>query len=221
MSLNIKRNMATGLLVIVPIAAAAWVLYFSFMWVDRLLWDRLRFSFLREGGVPGVGFLIVILVVFLTGLFTNDYLGGRVVRWWEGQLLRIPLFNKIYAPTKQVSEAFFSPERKRIFRSVGMIEFPQKGSFTVAFEVNSVGPEMSSRLSETGMPADMTAVFVPTPPNPAAGFLVFVPRSEYRVMPMSIEDGLKMVISCGVFLPLDKVVPIEDEQVPAGQRRGA
>jgi uncharacterized membrane protein len=70
------------------------------------------------------------------------------------------------------------------------------------------------------MPADMTAVFVPTPPNPAAGFLIFVPRSEYRVMPMSIEDGLKMVISCGVFLPMEKVMSMADEP-SAGQRRGA
>src|SRR5512140_481452 len=96
MGIRFKRNMATGLLVLVPMAAAAWILYFSFMWVDRLLWDRLRFSFVREGGIPCVGFVIVMIVVYLTGLVSNNYLGGRVVRWWEKQLLKIPLFGKIY-----------------------------------------------------------------------------------------------------------------------------
>jgi len=223
MSINFKRNLATGLLVLVPIAAAAWVLYFSFMWVDTLLWDRLRFSFIRKGGIPGVGFLIVLLVVFLTGLVTNDYLGGRFVRWWEKVLLRIPLFNRIYAPTKQMSEAIFSPERKNLFRSVGVVKFMSPSGWAVAFEVNSVPPGMASRLSDAPIPEEMIVVFVPTPPNPATGATLLVPRREFRALPLSIEDGMKMVISCGVYMPPDPVVPLSTQSLDdeAGRRRGA
>jgi uncharacterized membrane protein len=221
MSLRFKKNFITGLLVLVPIAIAAWVLYFTFMWIDRLLWDRLRFSFVREGGVPGVGFLIVILVVFLTGMFTNNVFGGRVVRWWENQLLRVPLFNKIYAPTKQVSEAFFA-QRQQLFKSVGMVEFLSRGSYAVAFEMNSTPPGMAARLSRTPNPEEMLVVFVPTPPNPATGFVLMVPRREYRVLPVSIEEGIKMVVSCGVYVPPDPVVSLEEApEDPSAERRGA
>ncbi len=202
--MNFRRNFLTGLLVIVPAVVAGWVLYQSFVLVDQLLWDRLRFSFLREGGIPGVGVLIVLLFVLLVGTITNDYIGGRIVRRWEGLLLRIPLFNKIYGATKQVSDAFLSPDRATVFKSVGMVDYPRKGCYVMAFEVSPATPRIRNAIP--ALPeGDVVAVFVPSTPNPTTGFLLFVPRCEFHVVPVSLEDGFKMVISGGVFMPGEPV----------------
>jgi len=200
--MNLRRNFLTGLLVIVPAVVAGWVLYQAFIWVDHLLWDRVRFSFLRKGGVPGVGVLIVLLIVLVVGTITNDYIGGRIVRRWERLLLRIPLFNKIYGATKQVSEAFLSPDRTTVFRSVGLVEYPRKGTYILAFEVSTAAPRISKSLAAVP-DQELVAVFVPSTPNPTTGFLLFVPRVEYHVVPVTLEDGFKMVISGGVFMPGD------------------
>jgi uncharacterized membrane protein len=222
MRLNFRRNFLTGLLVLVPAVVAAWVLYNAFMWVDTLLWDRVRFSFVRKGGIPGVGFVIVILVVFLTGILTNNYIGGRLIRGWERVLLRIPLFNKIYSAAKHVSEAFLSPERKNVFRSVGLVEFPRDRAFAIAFEVSPASEPVRRALAARGE-GDWAAVFVPSTPNPTTGFLIIVARPEYRLMSVSIEDGLKMVISGGVFMPPEQIAAGRPGavEVQVGELRGA
>lgn len=217
-----RRHLLTGLLVIIPAVVAGWILVQAFLWVDNLLWDRLRFSFLREGGVPGVGFVLVLVFVLATGWITNHYIGGRLVRAWERMMLKIPLFNKIYGAARQVSEAFLSPERTNVFKSVGMVEFPRPGSWAVAFEVSPVTDPV-----RRGLPGDAgrdhVAVFVPSTPNPTTGFMLLVPRPEYRRLDIPLEDGLKMVISGGVFMPVDRIVPRDDGsvEVERGERRGA
>lgn len=233
MGMNLRRNFLTGLLVLVPAVVAGWVLYQAFRWVDTLLWERVRFSFIRKGGIPGVGIVIVVLVVLLTGYITNDYIGGRIVRRWDRLLLRIPLFNKIYSATKQVSEAFLSPERRAVFRSTGLVEFPRPGSFAVGFEVSPVTSGVYEAAAAVHPGVDLVGVFVPNTPNPTTGFLIVVPRHQYYVMPIPLEDGLKMVISGGVFMPPDRVPPaggagtIRDDgsgtgaAVEAGETRGA
>lgn len=217
-----RRHLLTGLLVIVPALVAGWVLVQAFLWVDHLLWDRLRFSFLREGGVPGVGFLLVLVFVLATGWVTNHYIGGRLVRAGERMMLKIPLFNKIYGATRQVSEAFLSPEGTNVFRSVGMVEFPRPGSWAMAFEVSPV-PEIVRRQLTGDVTHDPVAVFVPSTPNPTTGFLVMVSRADYRQLDIPLEDGLKTVISGGVFMPIDRIVPRDDGTVAVEreERRGA
>ena len=221
--MNFRRNFLTGLLVLVPAVVAGWVLYHAFRWVDTLLWERVRFSFIRKGGIPGVGFVIVILVVLLTGYITNDYIGGRIVRRWDRLLLRIPLFNKIYSATKHVSEAFLSPERRAVFRSTGLVEFPRAGSFAVGFEVSPVTSGIYQAAATVHPGVDLVGVFVPNTPNPTTGFLIIMPRHQYYVLPIPLEDGLKMVISGGVYMPPDRVVPVGDggSTVEAGRNRGA
>ena len=124
---HFRRNLLTGLLVVGPLGISIWVLYHLFHWIDHLLWERVRLSFLHEGGIPGVGFVLVLLIVYLAGLVTTNYIGGRVVRAWERLLLRIPLFNKVYLAAKQVGEAFLSPNRASVFSGVGLIEWPRPG----------------------------------------------------------------------------------------------
>lgn len=200
---HFRRNLLTGLLVIGPLGISIWVLYHLFLWIDHLLWERLRLSFLHEGGIPGVGFVFLLLLVYLTGLFTANYIGGRVVRAWEGLLLRIPLFNKVYLAAKQVGEAFLSPNRASAFRGVALLEFPRKGVYAIVFEVNSgaasiVPPRTSAEPGEL-----FVAVFMPTTPNPTAGNLMFVARRELIPLDISMEDALKVVISGGTVAPTE------------------
>ncbi len=223
---HFRRNLLTGLLVIGPLGISIWVLYHLFLWIDHLLWERLRLSFLHEGGIPGVGFVFILLIVYLTGLFTANYIGGRVVRAWERLLLRIPLFNKVYLAAKQVGEAFLSPNRASAFRGVALLEFPRKGVHVIVFEVNSPAGAIVPRPA-AGEPPDpgeaIVAVFMPTVPNPTTGNLLFVARRELLPLTLSMEDALKMVISGGTVAPesVTRLRADPPESVAPGPSRGA
>lgn len=192
---RLRRHFLTGILVVTPMAVAAWVLYRLLSWVDTLLWAQIRFGWVRREGIPGVGLVIVILLVLLAGVIVNNYLGRRLYAMWDSLLTRIPLFNKIYVAVKQIGEALLSSDRT-VFRSVGLIEYPRKGVWSMVFLTESPGTEIQTRLG-----GGMRSVFLPTTPNPTSGFFLIVPEKEIVHLDMSVENGLKMVISGGAFVP--------------------
>ncbi len=183
------------MLVVVPAAVAAWVLYRLFYWVDTLLWEDIRFGWVRPGGIPGVGIIAVTLAVLLIGLLVNNYLGRRLYSVYDRFLTRIPLFNKIYTALKQIGEALFASERT-VFRAVGMIEYPRRGLWSLVFITESPNEEMHAIAGER-----LRSVFLPTTPNPTSGFLLMVPEKDLTALAISVEEGLKMVISGGAIVP--------------------
>jgi len=209
--LSLRRHFFTGVLVVVPAAVSAWVLYRLFSWVDGLLWDEIRFGWVRPEGIPGVGIVAVLLAVFLIGLLVNNYIGRRFYRIYDRLLSRIPLFNKIYTVLKQLGEAVLSSE-KTVFRSVGMIQYPRKGIWSLVFLTDQPSEEMMSVAGER-----LRSVFLPTTPNPTSGFFLMLPESEIHPLAVSVEDGLKMVISGGVVVPAP---PVPRVAPPAGVRAG-
>ncbi len=192
---RLRRHFLTGILVVTPAAVAAWVLYRLLAWVDGLLWDEIRFGWVRPGGIPGVGLITVVLLVLLVGLVVNNYVGRRFYRTWDSLLTRIPLFNKIYVAVKQIGEALLSSDRT-VFRAVGMIEYPRKGLYCLVFLTEPPGKEIQERAGKT-----LRSVFLPTTPNPTSGFLLMVPEENITRLDMTVENGLKMVISGGAFVP--------------------
>jgi uncharacterized membrane protein len=190
-----RRHFLTGILVVTPAAVAAWVLYQLLSWVDGLLWDYVRFGWVRPGGIPGVGLVTVVLLVFLVGFFVNQYIGRRFYQLWDSLLSRIPLFNKIYTAVKQIGDALFSNDT-RVFRAVGMIEYPRPGVWSVVFLTEKPPAAFSAATGE-----DLRSVFLPTSPNPTSGYLLMVPERDIQRIQITVEEGIKMVISGGAYVP--------------------
>ena len=213
LGLRFRRHFLTGILVVTPAAVAAWVLYRLLAWVDGLLWAQVRFGWVRPGGIPGAGLVTVVLLVLLVGILVNNYVGRRFYQVWDHLLTRIPLFNKIYIAVKQIAEALLSRNRT-VFRSVGMIQYPRKGLWCLVFLTEHPGPEIQNTAGEK-----LRSVFLPTTPNPTSGFLLMVPEKDITELSMSVEDGLKMVISGGAFVPHEGDSWFDEVDAGSGERR--
>jgi len=211
---RVRRHFLTGILVVTPAAVAAWVLYRLLAWVDGLLWDYIRLGWVRPGGIPGVGLVTVVLLVFLVGFFVNQYIGRRFYRIWDSLLSRIPLFNKIYMAVKQIGDALFSSDT-RVFRAVGLIEYPRPGVWSLVFLTEKPPSAFAAATGE-----DLRSVFLPTSPNPTSGYLLMIPERDIHRLQITVEEGIKMVISGGAYVPgrgLSKEIP--DQPPPLWRRK--
>jgi uncharacterized membrane protein len=184
--------MVTGVAVMAPLAITLWVLWQIFSFIDGIVKQVLgRFI----GGIPGVGVIVFFSVILLVGIFATNLIGKRVISLAEKMMARIPLVNKIYAAVQQISSAFLG-SKSSIFNTVALIEYPRKGIYSMGFVTSIAKGEVQQKTAKK-----VVGVFVPTTPNPTSGLLVFVPSEDLIHLDMSPEDGLKLVISGGVFTP--------------------
>ncbi|WP_072766670.1 DUF502 domain-containing protein [Nitrosospira sp. Nsp11] len=193
-----KRYFITGLLIWVPLGITAWALKFLIGTMDQsllLLPEALRPEALVGVYVPGVGTVLTLLVVFLTGLLTTNIIGQRLVIFWEGVLWRIPVVKSIYYGVKQVSDTLFSSQGEA-FRKALLVQYPRKGSWTIAFMTGHPGGDVANHLK-----GDYVSVYVPTTPNPTSGFFLMMPKSDVIELDMSVDAALKYIISMGVVAP--------------------
>ncbi len=182
----------------VPLVITLWVLDLIVSTMDQslaLLPSRWHPRALLGRDVPGLGMLLTILVIFLTGLLTRNFLGQRLVRLWESALARIPIVNSIYSSVKQVSDTLFSPGGKA-FRKALLVQYPRAGAWTIAFQTGVPADEIARHLD-----GDMVSVYVPTTPNPTSGFFLMMPRADVVELHMSVDEALKYVVSMGVVGP--------------------
>ena len=194
----IRRYFITGLLVWVPIVITVWVLSFLVGTMDQtllLLPSAFRPETLLGFYIPGIGALLTLLVIFLTGVFAANILGQRLVRYWERVLARIPVVNSIYNGVKQVSDTLFSPTGQA-FRKALLVQWPSPGMWTIAFMTGTPGGDVVNHLQ-----GDYISIYVPTTPNPTGGYFVMVPRSAVVELDMSVDEALKYIISMGVISP--------------------
>jgi uncharacterized membrane protein len=195
---NVKRYFITGLLIWVPLGITAWALKFLIGTMDQsllLLPQNLRPEALVGVYVPGVGTVLTLLVVFLTGLLTTNIIGQRLVIFWEGVLWRIPVVKSIYYGVKQVSDTLFSSQGEA-FRKALLVQYPRKGSWTIAFMTGHPGGDVANHLK-----GDYVSVYVPTTPNPTSGFFLMMPKADVIELDMSVDAALKYIISMGVVAP--------------------
>lgn len=197
-----KRYFITGLLIWVPLGITLWVMKTLIGTMDKtllLLPEALQPQTLLGGTyIPGFGVILTLLVVFLTGVFTANIIGQRLLMFWEGLLSRIPVVKSIYYSVKQVSDTLFSSSGEA-FRKALLIEYPRKGSWTVAFMTGVPGGDVVNHLQ-----GDYVSVYVPTTPNPTSGFFLMMPREDVIELDMSVDDALKYIISMGVVAPGEK-----------------
>lgn len=187
-----------GLLILVPAALTIYVLIALFRIMDGffgpLVNRALRF-FVPEARVPGLGLVMTLLVILLLGWLSTKVVGRRMILGFERLIQRVPVGRTIYASTKGVLEAV-SQAQEDAFTRVVLIEYPKSNLFALAFVTRGARWEAVDPRT-----ADLLLVFVPTTPNPTSGFLLLVPRTEAIPLPISVEEGIRMVISGGILLP--------------------
>jgi uncharacterized membrane protein len=195
---SIKSYFITGLLIWVPLVITLWVLDLLVGMMDQSL-QLLPNALLTENWlgvhVPGLGVILTVLTVFLTGVLAANIIGQRLVQFWERILARIPVVNTIYNSVKQVSDTLFSGTG-HAFRKVLLVRYPHPQAWSLAFQTN-VPVEVGIRL-----PEDYVAVFIPTTPSPVNGFYFYVRREDVIELDMSVDAAFKYIVSMGVVAPV-------------------
>jgi uncharacterized membrane protein len=192
---HIRRYLITGLLVWVPIVITVWVLSILVGTMDNLLPEVARPEHWLGVYIPGLGVILTLLVVFLTGVFAANVLGQRLMNYWERALARIPVVNSIYKGVKQVSDTLLTPGGQA-FRRALLVQWPNAGTWTIAFLTGRPGGDVANHLV-----GDYVSVYVPTTPNPTGGYFVMLPRSAVIELDMTVDEALKYIISMGVVAP--------------------
>jgi len=183
----IKKNFITGLLVVVPVGVTVFVLKGLLGWIDNILGDLPGYVTGLE--FPGLGIITLILFILVIGMISANYFGNRIVRFWDEMMQKVPLVRGVYSTVKQVMETF---SVKHNFHGVALVEYPRKGCYSIGFVTGDV------RGEAVGLAGTYETVFVPTTPNPTAGFLLMLPEAEVHHLDMSVEQGMKFIISLGL-----------------------
>ena len=193
-----KKYFITGLLIWIPLVITIWVLKLVVDVLDQSLL-LLPVSWQTENWlgvhIPGLGAILTIFIVFLTGVFATNFFGAQLIELWHEILHRIPVVNSIYSSVKQISDTLFSSSGQA-FRKALLVEWPQEGMWTIAFLTGTPGGGVATHL-----PPDCVAVYVPTTPNPTGGYFVIIARKNVIELDMSVDQALKYIISMGVVPP--------------------
>lgn len=198
----LKKYLITGLLVWLPIVVTIWVITYIIGATDKLINlipEQWRLENQLGLQIPGQGFVIAIVILFITGVLTANVLGRKFLEGWDSLLGRIPVVKSIYSGAKKISESLFS-DNGRSFKTPVLVPFPQSDIWTVAFVSGDVPQALREALPDGG---EYIAVYVPTTPNPTGGYYIMVRQSDIRVLDMSVDEALKYVISLGMVMPDD------------------
>jgi len=201
--LSFRRYLLAGLVVWLPILATLGILNFIVGLLDitiSLLPKAYQPEQLFGFHLPGFGVLISLILLLFTGLVATNFLGQRVVVWSESVLDKIPLVRSIYNASKQVIQAIFATN-SQAFRKVLLVEYPRKDLWSIAFQTGVANSLINQRTD-----VEMLSIFIPTTPNPTSGFLMMVPKSDVIELPMSVDEGLKYIISLGMMQPVAPIV---------------
>ena len=197
---KIKNYFFTGVIVSAPVAITIYMSYHLVIWINditsRLIPQKWTIGNFVPYAVPGLGLFLLLLVLFLIGMLTTGYVGKFFVGLWEKLIRKMPIVSSIYSLIKQIFETFLS-QKTRSFSEAVLVEYPRKGLWTIAFvSKENTGGELEEKTGDKKI-----SIYVPTTPNPTSGFLIFVNENDVIKLDMSVEEGIKYVISCGIVVP--------------------
>src|SRR5689334_19220135 len=181
---SIRASFGRGIVVLVPVVITFWVLRGLFDAIDGIIspiFDRLL-----EQHIPGLGFISMIVLILIVGFISRNLFGRVIFSFFERVISSIPLARSIYSGTKDLFNAFQIGGKGKSFRQVLLVEYPRQGLWTVGFVTNEISVRSATTVNE------LVSVYIPNPPNPTSGTLVFLPRSNLQVLDMTVEDGLKL-----------------------------
>lgn len=192
---HIRTYFLTGLLVVVPIGLTSYILKIVIGWADKMLAfapPRFHPDTYLPFHIPGLGLIITLLLVFLIGMVTTNFIGKKLVQLGEMLVDKIPLVRSIYLLAKQVLETIFSQD-KESFKKVVLVEYPRKGLYSIGFVTGVGRGEIQEKTS-----AHVLNVFIPTSPNPTSGYLIMVPEEEAVPLDMDVDIAFKLILSGGM-----------------------
>jgi len=199
---QLQRHFLTGLLAVTPLMITAWVLVKVYQLIDRVMRPWLqRIPRLTET-YPDFALTLIALVSFLLliviiGLGARSLVGRAFMNVVEGVIHRIPFVKTIFMATKQIASVFLTDKRSA-FQKVVLFEYPRRGCYSIGFVTNDE-PEHT-----------MLNVFLPTTPNPTSGYMLVLPREQTVVLPLSVEDGIKLIISGGSIMTVEQAQPLRE-----------
>jgi uncharacterized membrane protein len=198
---RLRNYLFTGILVTAPIAITAWLIWGIINIVDGAVKSLIPVAAFPElylpFKIPGFGVLLTLVVLSLIGWFAAGVLGRVLVRFGENIVARMPIVRSVYGALKQIFETVLA-QQSNAFRQVVLVEYPRRGIFALGFVTGVTEGEVQNLTDD-----EMVNIFLPTTPNPTSGFLLFVPRRDLVVLDMTVEEGIKMVISGGIVTPPD------------------
>lgn len=190
---HVRTRLMSGLLVLIPLAVTLFILNLLFASLTSIARPVMHpwVGEMPEYALTLIALFVTVLLLYFVGLITNHFIGRRLLHWGEALLMKLPIVKSVYFASKQVVETF-SSSTKAAFKAVVLVEFPRQGSFAVGFVTGQI------RNHEGKM---FYNVFVATTPNPTTGFLVIYPDDEVNFTDISVEDGIKMIVSGGMLAP--------------------
>ncbi len=203
---GLRSSFLAGVVIAAPVGITIALVYW-FVTGPMAKLDAFVKTTLPDGGstietflqvLPGFGILIAFVALVLLGAVTKNFVGRSIVSGWEQLFESLPVVRNLYKFFKNVFETALQ-QSERSFKQVALVEYPRRGSWAMAFLVGETKGEVASLLDDQG--EELTALFVPTVPNPTSGFLLFLPRHDMRILSMSVEDAAKMIFSMGLVVP--------------------
>jgi len=199
---RVRKTFIAGLLVTLPLVVTVYFSIILFNVIDRILGPGVTKILIRTGielnpgyRIPGLGIVVSILIVFFVGLLVTNFIGRKLVLLGEWFLEKIPVVRSIYSAVKQIIETIASANTS-VFKQVVMFEFPRKGIYSIGFISSETRGEAQELTNE-----DVVNVFTPTVPNITTGFYLLIPRKDLTPLNMSVEEGIKMMVSGGIISP--------------------
>jgi uncharacterized membrane protein len=207
---GLRGSFLTGLVVVLPIVLTIYLIWTVIGWIDGWVLPFVPSSYhpdvlLRHYlgpdqpySIPGIGVVVFLVFTVIIGWLAKGFFGRSVIRWGEGVVGRMPVVRSIYKGAKQISHTMFSPAETKFDRAC-LVEFPRKGVWAIGFVAGRAKGEIKAKLSVNG--EDLWTIFIAPTPVPTAGFLLYVPASEVKMLDMSLEDAAKLIISAGLVYP--------------------
>ena len=195
---KLRAYLFTGILVTAPVAITLYLAVKFVLWMDALVNQMLPPQYKFDNmpyTIPGLGLVVAVVALTLIGMFAAGFLGRFFLKLGEWIVYKVPLVSSVYSVLKQVFETFLS-NKTQSFSKVVMLEYPRKGIWILGFVSSDTKGEVKNQFGE-----EMLNIFIPTTPNPTSGFLIFVPKKDTIELNMTVEEGLKFVISCGIVEP--------------------
>lgn len=194
---NIRRYFITGLLVTLPAFFTIYLLFVIVKFIDGIFGKPVNVFLKHEFGfaVPGVGFILGLIFVMGVGVIATNLLVRNIFRPIERWFLKLPFVKQVYPSAKQIVDSFISKE-KSAFKKVVLVQYPSKGIWSIGFMTNEAFLE-----AKEGSGEDLLSILIATTPSPFTGFVIFVPRKEVKILDMTIEEGIKVVVSGGIVNP--------------------
>lgn len=202
----IRNYFITGLIVLLPIFATFYFVIWIFVTVDRIIRPIVPYR------IPGLGLVIGLLLIILAGVIGKNVIGRQLIGTGEWLMNRIPLVRQVYTTLKQIMDAFLNQSTMKAFQTVVLVEYPRKGIYQLGFLTNQ-----GMKILQQAAGAELVNIFLPTTPNPTSGMLVMVPHEDVIFPEITVEDGIKLILSGGVLYPNPKETATQGEKEPKKQ----